>query len=85
MTSLSPSSPEVAHFFHLPFSDMITPARVRVDRFRGIQPYWAINVSDLTEINKAFKSEDGHTGNLEVWGLTGWYLGLLMKAFQVYQ
>lgn len=26
----------------------------------------------------------GKAGRLEVWGLTGWYLNLLMKALNIY-
>lgn len=41
-------------------------------------------MSDLVEVTWAGEVADeiggGRDGKLEVWGLTGWYLGLLMQA-----
>ena len=60
-------------------------------------PYWAIDVTDLipselvedTMTHKQGETVDevgpGVNGRIEVWGLTGWYLSLLMKMMQIYQ
>ncbi|KAA1468808.1 hypothetical protein DENSPDRAFT_834252 [Dentipellis sp. KUC8613] len=94
MSSLKISQPEVAHAFHLPFSSMISPARLRTHLFRGGAPYWAITVSDLvSEKNVEWESDPnsrdevggGRGGRLEVWGLTGWYLSLFMKVLGIYR
>ncbi|KAF9480522.1 hypothetical protein BDN70DRAFT_877512 [Pholiota conissans] len=91
----SPS--EVATAIHLPLKAFASPARVRSSMFRGHEPYWAVDVTDLVQ---AHLSEDdvtrqqgetvdevgpGVDGKIEVWGLTGWYLSLLMKALRVYR
>ena len=89
MNSLTLSQLEVAAIFHLPLATAATPARLRVHHFRGGRPYWAVEVSDLikgppsTELSHA--SGDGPKQTLEVWGLTGWYLFLLMKALKLYE
>jgi hypothetical protein len=51
----------------------------------------AVNVSDLVKDDWAgygganeIGEELGSPGGLEVWGLTGWYMGLLMKVLRVY-
>ncbi|THH13444.1 hypothetical protein EW146_g6772 [Bondarzewia mesenterica] len=94
MSSLSISHPEVANAFHLPFSEMISPARLRTHLFRGDEPCWAITVSDIVDQEGVGWASDpaqrdeigGDRGErLEVWGLTGWYLSLLMKVFEVYR
>ncbi|KDQ61570.1 hypothetical protein JAAARDRAFT_31027 [Jaapia argillacea MUCL 33604] len=96
MSSLTPSQSEVAHIFHLPFSELVNPLRLRPHLFRSdIQrPYWAITVSDMIEGGSAEWSNDedqmdeiggGRDGRLEVWGLTGWYVNLVMNALKVYQ
>ncbi|KAG2366935.1 hypothetical protein BDR07DRAFT_1394915 [Suillus spraguei] len=71
LSSLMISRVEVATVFHLPLSAFTSPARIRPDMFRAASPYWAIDVSDLE-------------GRLEVWGLTGWYMSLLMRILKVY-
>ncbi|KAF8269836.1 NUDIX hydrolase domain-like protein [Lactarius quietus] len=48
--SLVLSQAEVATAFHLPFAAAVSPARLRLDYFRGEEPYWAIDVSDLVQI-----------------------------------
>jgi hypothetical protein len=89
MDSLTPSQSEVAAIFHLPLAAAATPARLRVHQFRGGEPYWAVEVSDLikgaprTELGRA--SGDRSKERVEVWGLTGWYLFLLMKALKLYE
>ncbi len=92
LSSLSPSAPEVANIFHLPLSALLSPARLRSHRFRGQQgvPYWAVDVTDLVTGNGRVHEKgaeevvdevgEGRDGRLEVWGLTGWYMGLLMEA-----
>lgn len=88
MDSLTPSQSEVAAIFHLPLAAAATPARLQVHHFRGKEPYWAVEVSDLikgapqTELDRA--SGDGSEERVEVWGLTGWYLFLFMKALKLY-
>lgn len=83
------SQVEVATAFHLPFAAAVSPVRLRLDYFRGEEPYWAIDVSDLvkgapqTKLSRLDGDEQGEC--LEVWGITGWYLFLLMKALKIYQ
>lgn len=53
-------------------------------------PYWAVDVTDLVTGNGRVHEKgaeevvdevgEGRDGRLEVWGLTGWYMGLLMEA-----
>jgi 8-oxo-dGTP pyrophosphatase MutT (NUDIX family) len=69
---LSPN--EVAEVFHLPLTALASPERRRSGLYRGAQPYETIDVGDLVRSK----------GPMEVWGLTGWYVGLLMKALHVY-
>lgn len=89
MESLVLSQAEVATAFHLPLAAAVSPARLRLDYFRGEEPYWAIDVSDLvqsaplTELRHIDGDEQGEC--LQVWGLTGWYLFLFMKALKIYQ
>lgn len=88
------SQPEVAQVFHLPLSVMTSPSRLKSYLFRGGRPYWAVVVSDLVS-NQGEKWESdmadtdesgvGRNGKLEVWGLTGWYLSLLMRVLEVYR
>ncbi|KAJ3756834.1 NUDIX hydrolase domain-like protein [Lentinula raphanica] len=94
------SQTEVDAVFHLPLSALTSPARLRASMFRGNRPYWAIGVQDLiSDIPASFKGRmkqtehddvddseigPGKYGNLEVWGLTGWYLYLLMKKLKLY-
>ncbi|KAI0320886.1 NUDIX hydrolase domain-like protein [Amylostereum chailletii] len=94
MDSLTLSPQEVAHAFHLPFSVMVAPARLRTHLFRGKTPYWAVDVSDRVPGHTIAWANDpeqrdeiggGRAGRLEVWGLTGWYLSLFMKLFDVYR
>lgn len=94
------SQPEVDAIFHLPFSALASPSRLRSSTFRGNRPYWAVGVADLVserplEPTPILNSESelvddseigvGKYGNLEVWGLTGWYVYQLMKKLQLYQ
>jgi hypothetical protein len=50
MDSLTPSQLEVAAAFHLPLALAATPTRLQVHHFRGGQPYWAVEVSDLIKV-----------------------------------
>ncbi|KAH9072123.1 NUDIX hydrolase domain-like protein [Lactarius deliciosus] len=89
MESLVLSQAEVATAFHLPLAAAVSPARLRPHQFRGGEPYWAIDVSDLvqsvsqTELSRLDGDEPGE--GLHVWGLTGWYLFVFMKALKIYQ
>ncbi|KAI1793581.1 hypothetical protein LXA43DRAFT_971909 [Ganoderma leucocontextum] len=47
LSSLTLSPREVTHAFHLPFSAVLSPLRLRPSLFRGRQPYYAISVADL--------------------------------------
>ncbi|KAM5530148.1 hypothetical protein V8D89_016183 [Ganoderma adspersum] len=47
LSSLTLSPQEVTHAFHLPFSAVLSPLRLRPSLFRGQQPYYAISVTDL--------------------------------------
>jgi len=96
MTSLAISFPEVAHVFHLPFQAMISPPRLRTHLFRGRIPYWAVSVSDIvhavdsskhgsSDLDQRDETGGGPYGRLEIWGLTAWYLSLLLKALEIYR
>jgi hypothetical protein len=91
LASLTISQPEVATIFHLPLTAFVAHGRLKTHHFRGGRPYWAIDVSDLVPPGGPWESSDtrgesdNNGGRLEVWGLTGWYLSLLMKMLKVYQ
>ncbi|KAF8909340.1 NUDIX hydrolase domain-like protein, partial [Gymnopilus junonius] len=96
---LQVSPTEVATAIHLPLKRFTTPTRIRTSMFRASEPYWAVDVTDIVKsvlkedavtsktAEEEFKDEvgPGVSGRIEVWGLTGWYLSLLMKALQVYR
>ncbi|KZT27809.1 hypothetical protein NEOLEDRAFT_1059915 [Neolentinus lepideus HHB14362 ss-1] len=95
LSDLRASAPEVAHIFHLPFTEVTNPDRLRVHDFRRQvdQPYWAITMSDFISGGATEWASDslqrdkiggGRGGRLEVWGLTGWYMTMLMRALGVY-
>lgn len=54
--------------------------------FRGGTYYFACDVSNLVDaewVNDEAQRDEiggGRDGRLEVWGLTGWYLNLFLKA-----
>jgi hypothetical protein len=89
MDSLVLSRLEVAAAFHLPLAAAAAPARLQVDYFRGGDPYYTIEVSDLiqgapqTELSRT--RGHGPAERVEVWGLTGFYLFLLMKTLGIYE
>ena len=89
MESLILSQAEVATAFHLPLAAAVSPARLRLDYFRGEVPYWAIDVSDLLQIARPtdMSALDGEEQGecLHVWGLTGWYLFSFMKVLKIYR
>lgn len=71
---------------------------MRTSLYRGQEPYYPIDVTDIVQLalkdegvitTKTGETEDeiglGVDGRVEVWGLTGWYVTLLMKALHVYQ
>ncbi|KAF8967695.1 NUDIX hydrolase domain-like protein, partial [Flammula alnicola] len=88
----SPS--EVGTMIHLPLKAFASPTRIRSSMFRAQEPYWAVDVTDLVQSvlpEEAVTDQKGETvdevgpgvnGRIEVWGLTGWYLSLLMKVLQ---
>ena len=90
---LSPS--EVAAVIHLPLSALISPTRIRHSLFRRQEPYWVVDVTDMvqstiraeTVTTRATEKINDESGDerIEVWGLTGWYLSLLLKVLQVYR
>ncbi|TFK18980.1 hypothetical protein FA15DRAFT_760332 [Coprinopsis marcescibilis] len=90
------SEDEVATTFHLPLSALTAPARLRSTLFRGDTPYWSIDVTDLVSKHVSPDAPDpnqpgidevgpGAEGKIEVWGLTGWYISLLMRKLGVYR
>lgn len=92
MSTLVPSTPEVAHIFHLPFAEIANPSRTRMHQFRGESPYWAVDVTDRIGDTVRWTKEapedevgGGRGGRLEIWGLTGWYLNLFMRALEVFR
>ena len=103
LTDLRLSQREVAHAFHLPLSELVSAPRLHQYLFRGLSPYYAIDVSDIITDHAGGRvvSSDGQVpwasdpeerdeigggkeGRLEVWGLTGWYLNVLMRVLGVY-
>lgn len=97
LSSLEISQTEVASIFHLPLAALTSPLRIHSRMFRGERPYWSIDVSDLAWDDHAVvgnadsqgherltESCIGRHGTLEVWGLTGWYLSLLMKVLNIH-
>ncbi|KAF8495586.1 NUDIX hydrolase domain-like protein [Gautieria morchelliformis] len=93
LASLTQSQIEVADVFHLPFSELVSPSRLRPHMFRDLRPYWAVNVSDkvngaerLPVVEETEVDDIGGRGEtvLEIWGLTGWYLSLFMRALEVW-
>ena len=91
---LSPS--EVAAVIHLPLSALISPNRIRNSLFRRQEPYWVVDITDMvqptimaetvtTRAEEEIKDELSDGRRIEVWGLTGWYLSLLLRILQVYR
>lgn len=90
------SQSEVAAAFHIPLSALTAPSRMRSHLFRDERPYTVLDVTDLVLAGTGDKvsitaasNEKGDfpgkkEGRIEVWGLTGWYLSLLMKTLQIY-
>lgn len=94
ISSLQLSQPEVAHAFHIPLSLLVDTNRLRASKFRGNESYVAVDVSDLIDDDIEWAGADpegrdevggGIGGKLEIWGLTGWYLGILMKLLGVWR
>ena len=89
LSSLTLSEVEVATVFHLPLDRLTSPHYLREHQFRGSSSYWACDVTDLVAPGIEWsdpgvdfeRNEAGFDGRLEIWGLTGWYLNLLLKAF----
>ncbi|KDN42830.1 hypothetical protein RSAG8_06584, partial [Rhizoctonia solani AG-8 WAC10335] len=97
MSSIRPAFPEVAHTFHLPLADIADlgkKQRLRTHSFGDGTPYWSIDVTDkvsgapgltwasISGIDEVEGSD--RLGKLEVWGLTGWYINVLMQWLDVY-
>ena len=92
MSTLVPSAPEVAHVFHMPFTELANSSRLRMHQFRGGSPYWAVDVTDRIGGSVKWAGETpvdevggGRGGKLEIWGLTGWYLNLFMRALEIFR
>ncbi|KAH9479490.1 putative Nudix hydrolase NudL [Psilocybe cubensis] len=91
------SPAEVATAIHLPLKRFVSSRQVRRSMFRAAEPYWTIDVTDIVKpllgsetVTTKTAEEDvkdevgpGVGGRIEVWGLTGWYLSLLMKALKI--
>ncbi|KIY52924.1 hypothetical protein FISHEDRAFT_28428, partial [Fistulina hepatica ATCC 64428] len=69
------SRKEVDSVFHMPLNILTQRRRIGQHRFREGRPYWTIDVSDLV----VGGTGDTPHSRLEIWGLTGWYLTLLMR------
>ena len=52
--------------------------------YRAQEPYWVIDVTELVQ-SAAKEEKSDINGRIEVWGLTGWYISMLMKVLQVYR
>jgi len=75
---------EVATTIHLPLKFFASPTRIRTSEYRAQESYWVIDVTDLVQ-SAVNLSEEERSGRIEVWGLTGWYISMLMKVLQVYR
>ena len=86
---------EVALAFHLPLSTIADPTKLRTDLFRDGRPYTTVDVTDILSVSKGRQiwiagrpAEDvgavKNDGKVEVWGLSGLYLALLMRTLGVY-
>lgn len=90
---LSPN--EVVHVFHEPFTSLVDAARLRTHKFRDGVPYFVTDVSEHVQdlgIELPIRTPEDEIGGsgsksslLEIWGLTGWYTNVFMKAMQLYQ
>lgn len=91
LSSLVLSQREVANTFHLPLSRLVSPSHLIPHEFQGEVSYYACDATDLVHKDVEWVNDEaqrdeiggGRNGKLEVWGLTGWYLNLLMKAFNL--
>jgi len=84
-TLRSQASPvEVATTIHLPLKFFASPTQIRTSVYRAQEPYWVIDVTDLVQ-SAAKEEKSDINGRIEVWGLTGWYISMLMKVLQVYR
>ncbi|THH28575.1 hypothetical protein EUX98_g5614 [Antrodiella citrinella] len=63
LASLTLSQREVAHAFHLPFSAAVSPPRLNLYQFRGSEPYWSIDVSDIIASAKESDQADVVSSN----------------------
>jgi len=91
------SPDEVATAFHLPLSSFVAPARLRQSLFRGEIPYWVLDVDDFVAPfitdeppcdparGPRDKGEGGGREAIELWGLTGWYMNILMQRLGLYK
>ena len=97
MNLIEGSPDEVAAVFHVPIAALLAPSRLRSSLFRGGRPYWSIDVTDIVSSHVEAVVPDpeeemivdevgpGTSGKIEVWGLTGWYISLLMKKLGGYR
>ncbi|EIN03805.1 hypothetical protein PUNSTDRAFT_128578 [Punctularia strigosozonata HHB-11173 SS5] len=80
LSKLAVSREEVAEIFHVPLSVLCHRDRLNPSLFRGITPYWCVDVTNLVLTRSAWKSDplerdeigSGREDRLEIWGLTGW-------------
>jgi hypothetical protein len=89
MSSITPSPAEVVTAFHLPLSYLTEHRRLRHLTLPHRPPHWAVDVTDLLKDRvdpKLWTGDEKKQGEvkIEVWGLTGWYLNLLMRYLDVY-
>lgn len=82
LSALRPDAGEVAALLPLPLSAAADPARQVAHFFRSdpARPYWKIRVGDLLHPPPdSADPADEHMRTLEVWGLSGWFLGKLAQ------
>lgn len=77
LSALTPDPGEVAALLPLPLSAVADPDRKVAHYFRSDsnRPYWKIRVGDL--LHPPPDPSDEHMNELEVWGLSGWFLNQL--------
>ena len=81
LSRMTATPPEVASIFHLPFSELTNPARLGIGYFRGARPYWEIDVTDVSGLKTGPEGADNEKKeSLRIWGLTGWYVNLFLRA-----
>ncbi|WWD21549.1 hypothetical protein CI109_106035 [Kwoniella shandongensis] len=79
LSALIPSPAEVSAILPLPLDALIDPSRHALHFFRldTYRPYHRVKATDL--VLRSSLTVEGGVGELEVWGLSGWFLNKLAE------